>query len=323
MRRLVVVLILSLSACGHKPAAKPAADAPAVVAPPPAPAVDAAPPPPAPAVDAALAPTAAVPRGPNLYLLDGGDVRVDLTMMIPPGWREDAVGPRFEMRSDAGSVLAIELGCQGTCVDDARTRARVTKAAQDGFAAAPGAAWDRAIAELRPGVLGWAFHSGAGDQLAVAHLIPTPRDVRVLSCTIALVPAEHAHADALAQVCAELDYVVPDPRITWTLTVTPATVALARTATVDVRIAATNHAPVALSPARDPLEFTIDGQPSMELAMAFGNGGRGGEWTLLPAGATARDRRVGMELVTTPGVHVLAIAHNGRELARATLRVRR
>jgi hypothetical protein len=121
--------------------------------------------------------------------------------------------------------------------------------------------------------------------------------------------------------------VAPDARppapsqITWTLEVAPASVTMAKRSSVTVRIAATNRGTAAVEPARDPLDFTIDGQDSFELNLAFGNGARGPEWESLPPGATARDARRGMQLVETPGEHVLVMSHAGVELGRATLRV--
>lgn len=114
----------------------------------------------------------------------------------------------------------------------------------------------------------------------------------------------------------------PPGTVAWTLVVAPARVTMARRAQVSVQITATNRGARTVDPGRS-LEFTVDGTPSMELGMAFGNGGMEASWTALPAGATVRDERIGMELVTAPGEHVIVMSQGGAELARAVLHVTR
>jgi hypothetical protein len=109
--------------------------------------------------------------------------------------------------------------------------------------------------------------------------------------------------------------------IQWAIFVEPATVTMAQRASVMVTIQATNTNVSARDPERDPLDFTVDGAPSQELSMAFGNGGREAAWSLIPPGHSAIDERTGMTIVAAPGDHVLAIAHGGHELARTTLHV--
>jgi hypothetical protein len=92
---------------------------------------------------------------------------------------------------------------------------------------------------------------------------------------------------------------------------------------VMVTIRATNTTSAARDPERDPLDVLVDGKSSMELSLAFGNGGRGREWSSLAPGATAVDRRNGMTIVDAPGDHTIAITHGGVELARTTLHVTR
>jgi hypothetical protein len=119
---------------------------------------------------------------------------------------------------------------------------------------------------------------------------------------------------------------IPPPTavpLAWAIEVEPATVSMAKRASVTVRISATNHGTAARSPDRDPLGFHVDGATSHVLELAFGNGGRGREWTSLPPGATATDERNGMEIVDQPGDHVIAIVHGDTELARTILHVTR
>lgn len=144
--------------------------------------------------------------------------------------------------------------------------------------------------------------------------------MRALSLVIALAAcsgaaAPHAPGPAVPVPPAPLG------PIAWTISTAPSTVSMAQRATVMVTITATNHDTAARSPDRDPLDFTVDGADSMELSLAFGNGGRGGEWTSLAPGQTATDERNGMELVQTPGDHVIAIRHDKIVLAQTTLHV--
>ncbi len=115
----------------------------------------------------------------------------------------------------------------------------------------------------------------------------------------------------------------PTAPVTWTIECAPDRVPMAARASVMVTIRATNTTSAARDPERDPLDVLVDGKPSMELSLAFGNGGRGPEWSSLAPGATAVDQRNGMQLVDAPGDHTIAIAHGGVELARTTLHVTR
>ena len=98
--------------------------------------------------------------------------------------------------------------------------------------------------------------------------------------------------------------------------------ALGKIASVTVRYSATNRSSAPIDAKAYNLEYFIDGESSMTLGMAFGNGGFDSIWMNLPPGKTVTDERVGMaDLVAAPGDHVFAIRHLDREVARATLRV--
>ena len=88
-----------------------------------------------------------------------------------------------------------------------------------------------------------------------------------------------------------------------------------------VRYTTTNQAKEHVDAKSYALEYQVDGVASMELGMAFGNGGFPKVWTHLPPGDTVDDSRVGMTLVEAPGDHVISLVHLGREVARATLKV--
>lgn len=114
----------------------------------------------------------------------------------------------------------------------------------------------------------------------------------------------------------------PPGTIAWTLTLVPAQVTMARRAEVDVRITAHNRGNLTVDPRRSGLDFTVDGVSSMELNMAFGNGGMEAAWTALPPGRRVQDRRIGMQIVEAPGRHVIVLSQSDRELARAVFVVR-
>jgi hypothetical protein len=135
--------------------------------------------------------------------------------------------------------------------------------------------------------------------------------------------ATPAPTPAPAPMTTTVPDAAPAAPIAWTISVAPASVTMAQRASVTVTIAATNNTQVARDPERDPLDVTIDGAASMELSLAFGNGGRVRAWSLIPPGQTVTDERNGMQIVDAPGDHVIAIAHGGHELARTTLHVTR
>lgn len=71
---------------------------------------------------------------------------------------------------------------------------------------------------------------------------------------------------------------------------------------------------------RPGASFTVNGQASMELDMAFGNGVRETRWSTLPPGESAFDEReMGLSLFPAPGNYDLAMTVDG---ATSTVRVR-
>jgi hypothetical protein len=149
-------------------------------------------------------------------------------------------------------------------------------------------------------------------------------DGRTLDCTIALVQADLGEKEAMGALCAGVDArAVPDDRVAWTIEVTPSTVALADQEQVEIRFTATNQSDKTLDPTRSSLTIEIDGETPQVLGLAFGNGGRGREWSALPPGDAASDSRSGMKLVDAAGDHVVSLSRMGHELARTTLHVTR
>jgi len=134
-------------------------------------------------------------------------------------------------------------------------------------------------------------------------------------------PAPHAISNTAPS--PETIDAAPPAAIVWSIDCAPSTVAMASRASVMITIHATNTTSAVRDPERDPLEFTVDGVSSMELSMAFGNGGRDAAWEAIPPGATEVDQREGMEIAASPGDHVIVMSHAGRELARTTLHITR
>lgn len=73
---------------------------------------------------------------------------------------------------------------------------------------------------------------------------------------------------------------------------------------------------------RDSLEWFVNGQPSLQLSMAFGNGSRTRQWEALAPRGTVREAREGAWLVPSAGTFVFSIRMNGREVARQVVTVR-
>jgi hypothetical protein len=120
---------------------------------------------------------------------------------------------------------------------------------------------------------------------------------------------------------AQPEPVAVEGPIVWSLEVVPPTFALAEQGRVSIWIQATNRGAETLDTERSD-SFTLDGEDSMELNMAFGNGGREARWRALPTGDTIREQRIGLELFTSAGDHVIAlVGPDGRERARVTVTV--
>jgi hypothetical protein len=154
------------------------------------------------------------------------------------------------------------------------------------------------------------------------HAVPVAGDPWRVVCDVALVEADAAIFDELVRQCAELPMQYePDARPSWKLTVTPARAKLAGLDQVVVRYAVTNRGVEPINARAYSLEWFVDGEPSMALGMAFGNGGFENKWLALPPGDTVDDAREGVAITDAPGEHVITLVHLGRELGRVTLKV--
>lgn len=115
--------------------------------------------------------------------------------------------------------------------------------------------------------------------------------------------------------------VLPAPTVLrWELLARPARLTMRDRGTFRLRRQVTNDGSVVADAMRASASFTVNGQASIELDMAFGNGGRASRWAALPPGESAFDEReMGMSLFSAPGNYDLAMTVDG---ATSTVRVR-
>lgn len=108
----------------------------------------------------------------------------------------------------------------------------------------------------------------------------------------------------------------------WTLAAKPSKFSLSELGdvrlTLEVRNAGSETADASLA---RPLEWEVDGEPSMVLSMAFSNGLMDGKWMSLGSGESTTDARVGVAFVDAPGEHVVTAHRDGKELVRVAVTV--
>lgn len=108
----------------------------------------------------------------------------------------------------------------------------------------------------------------------------------------------------------------------WTITAHPAQLTMAEQARFRLRRSVTNEGSEPRDAMRLMAEFTLNGEASMELNMAFGNGARESLWAELPPGRTVFDEReMGESLFPAPGTYVIAMTVDG-ETSRVEVVVR-
>ncbi|EDM79906.1 hypothetical protein PPSIR1_22731 [Plesiocystis pacifica SIR-1] len=169
---------------------------------------------------------------------------------------------------------------------------------------------------LEPGAVREPARSGHHE-----HAVGAAAPHRVV-CAFSLAPEEAGLLDALTRECAELSIEFePDPRVSWAIELEPAVVSMAQRDELSIRYRVTNDGDATLDASAYGLQWKLDGEDSMVLGMAFGNGLRDGRWAALPPGASVDDRRVGLELADAPGEYTITLHHLDHEVARATLKV--
>ena len=109
----------------------------------------------------------------------------------------------------------------------------------------------------------------------------------------------------------------PSAGIAWSLELDPGlTFTMADRATSKIWIVATNKGSKAEPTMREGLELRVNGKPSMEFAMAFGNGLRTMDWDGLAPGKTVRESRgLGTSLFPAAGDYDLELLLAGARLA--------
>lgn len=107
--------------------------------------------------------------------------------------------------------------------------------------------------------------------------------------------------------------------LAWTIAAEPQRTKLAKLDDLRLRITVTNEGDAVANPLATVLHFSVDGEPSISLSLAFGNGAHGKEWTALEPGKSAESSRIGVEFVDAPGDHVIVISDGTTELARTTV----
>lgn len=115
----------------------------------------------------------------------------------------------------------------------------------------------------------------------------------------------------------------PVAGIVWSLELDPGLAfTMADRAKVKIWIVATNKGSSTLPTMREALELRINGKPSMEFAMAFGNGLRTMDWDGLAPAKTVREaREMGTTLFPAAGDYDLELILAGARVATAHVHV--
>lgn len=109
----------------------------------------------------------------------------------------------------------------------------------------------------------------------------------------------------------------PSAGIAWNLEIDPGLAfTMADRANLKIWIVATNKGPKSEPTMREGLELRVNGKPSMEFAMAFGNGLRTMDWDGLAPGKTVRESRgLGTSLFPAAGDYDLELVLAGARVA--------
>ena len=108
----------------------------------------------------------------------------------------------------------------------------------------------------------------------------------------------------------------------WTISAHPARLTMAQRARFRLRRSVTNRARETRDALHSMAEFTLTGESSMTLNMAFGNGARESLWAELPPGRTVFDEReMGESLFPAPGTYRIEMTVEG-ETSSVTVVVR-
>jgi hypothetical protein len=140
----------------------------------------------------------------------------------------------------------------------------------------------------------------------------------------AALAAEHMSVVPFAQDAPLGDAKEQSPssdRLRWRLDVTPNPMRMAQRRSCLVRVSVTNEGPRAVEPQLHLAQFTLDGQLSMGLSLAFSNGVMDRGWSSIPPGETATTERALCEtLFPTPGVYRIGL-RQGAQTSTVVVRV--
>ena len=103
--------------------------------------------------------------------------------------------------------------------------------------------------------------------------------------------------------------------IAWQLEIEPKSMKMAQRDACRIRITATNEGAAPASPPLHEGEFTVNGQPSMGLSLAFGNGAREAGWSSLPPGQSVSTSRAACRLFDKPGRYTVGFEQGASKLA--------
>ena len=125
-------------------------------------------------------------------------------------------------------------------------------------------------------------------------------------------PAEPQEASGVQERTVEADPPGSASGLRWMITAHPAQLTMAQRATFRLRRTVTNEASEPLDAMHAMASFTLNGEDSMSLDLAFGNGAREMRWSALPPGESAFDEReMGESLFPAPGTYVIAMTVDG------------
>jgi hypothetical protein len=135
---------------------------------------------------------------------------------------------------------------------------------------------------------------------------PTTLSFVLLLSACAGTAAEPQEATEARATTAEAEPPVSASGLRWTITAHPAQLTMAERAAFRLRRTVTNEASEPLDAMHAMASFTLNGEDSMSLDMAFGNGARESRWSELPPGESAFDEReMGESLFPAPGTYVI------------------
>jgi hypothetical protein len=159
--------------------------------------------------------------------------------------------------------------------------------------------------ELPPGETADPARSGFGEDL-----FPAPGDYEIVMTHGNALVGITIHVTGAAAATPGAS--VRDGDLEYRLTASSTSITMADRDTWELRIEATNvgTTPVDFIAVNQPT-FRVDGEPSMALNMAFGNGGVPSTWAALPPGVTANPARVGVSVFDAPGDHTIEMTTSG------------